>query len=129
MFQISVNKIKTRGLCLFGHSPKRVRRLYRHKTLSKSIGYVLTDCCGTFITGSDTDTTRQIQNKDLAIADFTRARTFDNGFDRPINEILVNRDVQTDFAQEVSRLFRAAVKFIHALLAPMAQNFTDGDEI
>ena len=77
---------------------------------------LLTDGFRPLFAGTDSYTAGQIHDKDFTVPDLACARAFDNGIDRRLNEIIVDRYLQAELSKQIPCFLYAAVKLISAYL-------------
>src|SRR5690606_12708286 len=65
-------------------------------------------------------------DEDLAVADFTRLRGFDDRLDHALGEIIPYRDLDLDLRQEVDDVLGASIELRVSPLPPEALDLRDG---
>src|SRR6185437_698504 len=71
----------------------------------------------------------QRRDENLAVADLAGARGMADRFHRAFDQVVGQRDLQFHLGQEIHHVFRTAIKFRVALLAPEALDLGDGDAV
>ena len=90
------------------------------------------DRVGPAFTGPDPDAFLERDDEDLAVADLplgTGPASRDDGVDRHIDEIVVDRDLELDLPEQVHLEFRAPVHLRESELPAEALNLGDGETI
>src|SRR5205809_8007937 len=81
------------------------------------------------LTGADANDLLQIEDKDLAVADLSRVGRFFDGFDRLIEQFVLDRGLDLHFRQEIDHVFRAAIQLGVTFLPAETLDFGDGDAL
>src|SRR5437879_2048837 len=90
------------------------------------------DGCFAGLAGADPHDLLDRGDEDLAVADLSRARRFDDRFYRALDQIVGDDHLDLDLGQEINNVLRAAIELGMALLAAEALDFrhretTDAD--
>jgi hypothetical protein len=76
-----------------------------------------------FFAGADTNHARDIEDKDLTVADFAGLRRTDNGIHAGVDDIIGDNDFDFHFRQKIDHILRAAIQLGMPLLAAKAFHF------
>src|SRR5690606_33512099 len=80
-------------------------------------------------TGADAGDSQKVEDEDLAVADAPGLCSVTNGVAHLVGEVRIDGDFELELGQEMNRVFRAAIDFGMALLAPVASDFCDGHAV
>src|SRR2546425_10476519 len=81
------------------------------------------DGCFAGLAGADPHDLFDRGDEDLAVADLSRSRRFDNRFYRALDQIVGDDYLDLDLGQEIDNVLRAAIELGMALLAAEALDF------
>ena len=84
---------------------------------------------GTCFAGTDADCLFDIADEDLATADAPGSGSVLDRFDRFFSEIIAEHDLDFHLGQKINDVFRAAIEFGVAFLAPEALGLGDRDAL
>src|SRR5216683_4275238 len=79
--------------------------------------------------GANAHRLAQLRNEDLAVANLTRARRFNDGFYYSINLFVIHRQFKFHFWQEVDDVFRSTIELSVAFLPAKAFDLCHGNAL
>ena len=68
-------------------------------------------------------------HKNLAVSDFARVGCFSDGFDDLIGTVGIDHDFNFNFRNKIHCIFRTAVNFLMAFLAPVSLDLANGHSL
>src|SRR5579863_3480660 len=80
-------------------------------------------------TGADTHRLPELRNEYLTVADLTRARRLNDGFHDPVHLLVVHRQLELHFRQEVDDVFSSSIQLSVAFLPAKAFDLCHGNAL
>src|SRR6266852_3423264 len=85
--------------------------------------------CGAGLAGADTDDLSKIKDEDLSVPDLIRFGRFFDCLNDPIEQIVLNRDLDFHFGQKVNLVFRTTIQLGVPFLPTEALHFRGGNAL